>query len=110
MKNPYQFKMTLVATIVIISLGSISCKREIQLESIKAKAAAFARAASGTTYYVDPDGNDDNSGTSPTSAWKTLAKVDSTTFRPGDQILFKSGGSWIGTLQPKGSGSAGLLL
>nr|WP_295867912.1 RICIN domain-containing protein [uncultured Chitinophaga sp.] len=108
MKKTHQLKLILAATIVTISLGGISCKKEIPLQSIQLKTTgAFARAASGATYYVDPDGNDNNSGTSPTTPWKTLAKVDSTTFSPGDQILFKSGGSWTGTLQPKGSGSPG---
>jgi hypothetical protein len=51
-------------------------------------------------------GNDHNSGQSPDSPWKTLAKVNSTTFAPGDRILFKSGGTWTGQLWPKGSGTA----
>ena len=61
----------------------------------------------GTSYYVDSgQGNDSNRGTSPTAPWKTLAKLNSTTFAPGDRILFKSGASWTGQLWPKGSGSA----
>ncbi|MFE4570752.1 CBM96 family carbohydrate-binding protein [Paenibacillus chitinolyticus] len=64
--------------------------------------------ASGTAYYVDSAaGNDANSGTSQAQAWKTLAKVNATTFQPGDQILFKSGGVWNGQLWPKGSGTDG---
>ncbi|MBQ2677256.1 MAG: hypothetical protein IJF54_07665 [Clostridia bacterium] len=62
----------------------------------------------GTTYYVDSQGgNDSNSGTSSSAAWKTLSKVNSTTFQPGDNILFKKGGVWTGTLYPKGSGEKG---
>src|SRR5690606_8137230 len=58
-----------------------------------------------STYYVDPDGgNDDNDGKAPSSAWKTLTAVNSRTFGPGAKILFKSGGVWIGQLEPKGSG------
>jgi hypothetical protein len=64
--------------------------------------------ASGTVYYVDSSGgNDSNSGISSASPWKTLAKVNSTTFSPGDKILFKAGGSWTGQLWPKGSGISG---
>jgi len=59
------------------------------------------------TYYVDADsGSNTNSGSSAESAWKTLEKVNSTTFRPGNRILFKSGSVWTGQLWPKGSGSA----
>jgi hypothetical protein len=60
-------------------------------------------------YYVsDTDGNDLNSGMSPSQAWQTLDKVNQTTFQPGDSILFKSGDAWVGQLMPKGSGSIGL--
>ncbi|GGD51406.1 LamG-like jellyroll fold domain-containing protein [Paenibacillus nasutitermitis] len=63
---------------------------------------------SPTTYYVDSvGGSDSNSGTSVSSPWKTLAKVNATTFQAGDKILFKAGSSWTGQLWPKGSGSSG---
>jgi len=65
-------------------------------------------AAQAATYYVDASGGSDTAaGTSATTAWKTLAKVDSTTFVPGDQILFHAGQRWAGQLHPLGSGSAG---
>ena len=60
------------------------------------------------TYYIDNElGNDANSGTSTSSPWKTLTNINATTFLPGAQILFKAGGSWSGTIMPKGSGEAG---
>jgi hypothetical protein len=62
----------------------------------------------GTTYYVDSvDGSDSNSGTSEALAWKSLSKVNATTFTQGDEILFKAGDSWDGQLYPKGSGASG---
>jgi hypothetical protein len=75
-------------------------------------ALAFAGAPSahadttGTTYYVDSQaGSDANAGTSSTAPWKSLAKVDATTFQPGDRILLADGSEWSGvTLWPKGSG------
>uniref|UniRef100_UPI0037C61042 discoidin domain-containing protein n=1 Tax=Paenibacillus vietnamensis TaxID=2590547 RepID=UPI0037C61042 len=71
-------------------------------------AAPSVVKAAGTTYYIDNIGGDDgNNGTSPGSAWKSLDKVNATTFAPGDKILFKAGGSWNGRLWPKGSGAAG---
>jgi hypothetical protein len=61
---------------------------------------------SGTTYYVESaSGNDGHNGTSSSTAWKTLAKVNATVFSPGDRILFKSGSIWTGQLWPKGSGT-----
>ncbi len=44
------------------------------------------------TYYVDAtNGNDSNSGVSMSSPWKTINKVNSQKFLPGDFILFKRG-------------------
>jgi hypothetical protein len=60
------------------------------------------------TYYVDSvEGSDENAGTSPTAAWKSLEKVNATTFLPRDQIRLKSGSVWKGQLWPKGSGVEG---
>jgi hypothetical protein len=59
-------------------------------------------------FYVDSrGGNDGNTGTSPAGAWKTLEKVNGTSFRPGDRILLKSSSVWEGQLWPKGSGVEG---
>ncbi|WP_422661160.1 cohesin domain-containing protein [Paenibacillus sp. EC2-1] len=61
-----------------------------------------------TTYYVDDlNGVDTNSGTGQDQAWKSLEQVNAFTFLPGDKILFRAGGKWFGSLQPKGSGSKG---
>ena len=59
------------------------------------------------TYHVDSQsGQDTNDGLSPASAWRSLTKVNETTFGPGDRILFKAGTRYSGQLAPKGSGSA----
>ena len=70
-------------------------------------AAPMARAATGTTYYVSASGSDTNAGTSASSPWRSLAKIDATTFQPGDRILLQAGGTWTGQLWPKGSGTSG---
>lgn len=60
----------------------------------------------GLTYYVDAEnGNDKRNGLSPETAWKTLEKVNQTTFEPGSAILLKRGCVWKDTfLWPKGTG------
>ncbi|TXK84158.1 discoidin domain-containing protein [Paenibacillus sp. N3.4] len=64
--------------------------------------------AVGTIYYVDSaGGSDSNNGTGTSTPWKTLTKVNSVTFAPGDQLLFKSGGMWTGQLASMGSGTSG---
>lgn len=63
-------------------------------------------ASTSATYYVDSaSGRDDNPGSEAGRPWKTLDKVNTTTFQPGDRILFKSDGVWTGQLWPKGSGN-----
>jgi len=63
----------------------------------------------GRDYFIDAtNGRDNAAGTSAKNAWRTLAKANATTFRPGDRILLKAGEQWQdGQLWPKGSGSAG---
>ena len=62
----------------------------------------------GTIYYVDSEnGNDTNNGTSEGTAFRTIEKINSIEFQPGDRILFKCGGTWTGALMPKGSGEEG---
>ena len=57
---------------------------------------------SGTTYYVSNSGNDNfNSGTSPSSPFKTLDKVNSLTLNKGDGVLFKRGDVWRGKINMK---------
>jgi hypothetical protein len=66
------------------------------------------RSSGGTTYYVDSEiGDDQSNGTSPEEPWKTLARVNTVLFAPGDRILFKAGSRFSGRLKPKGSGSDG---
>ncbi len=58
-----------------------------------------------TTYYIDAtSGNDANTGTSTSQAWQTIAKVNSRTLLPGDQVLFKRGETWREQLTIPSSG------
>lgn len=68
----------------------------------------MSASAASTSYYVDSvSGSDGNSGTSPSTPWKTLGAVSGRTFGAGDTINFKRGSSWTGSLSIKGSGAAG---
>jgi len=59
------------------------------------------------TYYVDVSGgNDNNPGTATDNAWKTINKVNTFSFSPGDRILFKRGGIWREKLVIPSSGSS----
>jgi hypothetical protein len=59
-----------------------------------------------TNYYLSSSGNDSYSGTSKLTPWKTLSKLDSMQFQPGDTIHFKKGDEWLGRFKITESGSA----
>ena len=87
----------------------LSCATGLVVSGFRSATAQppLAAAREGAAYYIDSiSGADGNSGTSPRQAWKTLTKVNATTFHPGDRILFVSGCVWTGQLWPKGSGTA----
>lgn len=89
----------------------LRCLPTLQKYAVATAAVIFASAsglASAATYYVDAaSGSDTAAGNSTATAWKTLAKVNATTFRAGDSILFHAGQRWVGQLYPRGSGASG---
>jgi Right handed beta helix region len=87
----------------LLLLGSMVCARVqgAQVHSLQVESAP-------ATYYVDSrGGNDAHDGTAPGAAWKSLEKLNATTFHPGERILLKSSSVWQGQLWPKGSGVEG---
>lgn len=71
-------------------------------------ALLFPPMTTAKSYYVNNiAGNDLLAGQSENTAWKTLEKVNATTFLPNDTIRFKANGVWVGQLFPKGSGASG---
>jgi hypothetical protein len=56
-------------------------------------------------YYVSPAGDDTGDGLSPLSAWRTVAKVNSTALPPGAHVLFERGGEWHEQLSVSSSGT-----
>ncbi len=59
-------------------------------------------------FFVDATGGkDENDGKSPDAAWKTIGRVNSEVFQPGDAVCFAAGETWRGQLAPQGSGKDG---
>ncbi|MBQ7822129.1 MAG: S-layer homology domain-containing protein [Clostridia bacterium] len=52
----------------------------------------------GTKYYVSPNGDDNNDGKSPESAWKTLEHVSGVKLTAGDGVFFERGKQYNGVL------------
>jgi hypothetical protein len=58
--------------------------------------------STGGVFYVDASrGNDAADGLAPTSAWRSLEKVNTAPLQGGDRVLFKRGDTWRGQLLPK---------
>lgn len=64
------------------------------------------RTLMSTTYYVSPSGSDSNRGTSVTSPWKSINKVNSSNFGAGDSVLFQGGKSFSGGILLRGGGGS----
>ena len=58
------------------------------------------------SYYVDATLGDDSNPGTQTQPWKTVSKVNSTTFNAGDNIYFKRGEIWRETLTVPSSGTS----
>ncbi len=56
------------------------------------------RSLLSSVYFVSPSGNDNNSGTSLTAAWKSVARANQQTYHPGDFLLFQGGVTFSGKL------------
>ncbi len=62
-------------------------------------------SASATTYYVSANGNDANNGTSTSTPWQTINKLNSFKgFGPGDNVYFRSGDTFYGGIIVSNSG------
>ena len=68
----------------------------------------LAASAQGATYYVDCNATgDQGAGTTAATAWKTINKVNTSRFSPGDSILFNRGCTWRESLDASSPGAAG---
>jgi hypothetical protein len=74
-------------------------------EIVPASPAPSTPKAPARTIYISQSGGDDNAtGDTPKTPWKTLAKA-SLEYQPGYSILLKKGDTWNEELAPKGSGT-----
>jgi Right handed beta helix region len=66
-----------------------------------------ATPAGPTTYYLSPSGHDTAAGTSPATAWRSLARASVAVLRPGQRLLLKGGARFTGQLKlgPKDGGN-----
>jgi hypothetical protein len=61
-------------------------------------AALLPARAFAADYYLSATGDDAHSGTTPGSAWRTIARANRQSLRPGDQLLLRGGDTFQGNL------------
>jgi parallel beta-helix repeat protein len=69
----------------------------------------FNTTLQAKNYFISATGNDANNGLTPTTAWQTISKVNSSFsgFSAGDSVLFKRGDTFYGTIIVSKSGTSG---
>lgn len=58
----------------------------------------YSLPVAALTYYISPQGNDTQAGTTGATAWRTIARVNAATFQPGDRVLFEGGQTFAGSI------------
>src|SRR4030042_5734008 len=107
-----KIRSILLAMLVVVQISYLTINRTVSggatLSGYGRYLDAYSHLLGGTTYFVDRTaGNDNNSGLTKKSAWKTVAKVNASIFSPGDSILFKRGQTWKEELETTSSGMPG---
>ena len=70
----------------------------------------IATSSFAKNYYIDAtNGNDQNNGTSPNSAWQTIGRVNGANLLPSDSVLFKRGEIFRGNLFPQSGSELGYI-
>lgn len=106
MKTKYQLQFFLL---VLLIASFYSCKKEITRTETPRFRARHAATILRSFYVSSSTGNDANDGLTTSTPLKTIKKLSTMTFSPGDAILFKAGDVWSGDttlLRPKGSGTS----
>lgn len=63
-----------------------------------------------TNYYLANAGNDNNTGTSSGSPWKTITKLNTVIYAPGDTVFFLSGDTFRGSILISQGGNTGVKI
>ena len=81
----------------MVATISSSMKRAVGILISCVMVCALLPNSNATNYYVSTSGSDTNPGTQALP-WQTINNVNSTTFGPGDEILFQGGQTFTGPL------------
>ena len=102
--------LSLIFLVFMIGLLAISCKKDIRYTEPEIKNKmdeSVSILSTSRVFYVSPSGNDKNNGSSLSTPWKTITKVNAQKFIAGDQVLFEGGKTFAGSLEITNSGASG---
>lgn len=85
----------------------IICQKIKVIISIIVLTICYSTVSKATTYYISNTGKDENSGITDVLPWQTLNKINTTTFKAGDKILFQRGSTFYGSITVNQSGTVG---
>jgi len=109
--NPFTFIMPANPVTVTADYISDGTNHEIVPPENNNKTYSYPLGSGGTRYYVSSIGNDSSNGTSESTPFRTINRVNQLILRGGDQVLFKTGDVWNCAderfLDPNGAGSEG---
>jgi hypothetical protein len=91
--NPFAGDTTVKPSFMVGTSGSEASTTTLQIDDYRVHGLRVARP-----HYVSAAGNDSNDGLTTGTAWQTIAKVNSSTFIPGDSILFRGGDTFTGQI------------
>lgn len=66
----------------------------------------YISTAHSINYYLSATGSDSNTGTSSSSPWQTITKLNTRTYSPGDTVFFKAGDIFRGNVVINQSGNS----
>ena len=87
-----------VLVVVLVLTGTVAAVvHDADGRSRAVRLAPIAESgATGVARYVDCAGDDARSGTTPATAWRSLARASAAPLRPGEQVLLRRGCRWNG--------------
>lgn len=83
--------MNKISTELLYRIDSLTSVRRDEIKN-----SSTNIVITGDIYYVSEFGSDENDGKTPDTPWKSLEKVNSYNFLPGDAVLFKRGSTFRG--------------
>jgi hypothetical protein len=89
-----------------VGVNSISSKISENKNTSNQNNSDFSKTYINVYYFDSVNGNDKNDGKSEATAWANLKKINNLRLSPGDQLLFKAGSTFNGSIKIYYNGEA----